>query len=151
MALVEDVLTSGGGVAVVVGATALAVPAVAPHLSPPLRSALKAGLSLFLEAESEAEGGIIKGLADAAVHRAMDALNGPGTEAQRQDAAREVMRHYKDRAHARARRYGQGDGDRKARYDRHIRGLHKAVARARQQPGTDHGKLQDLSQMIDDL
>lgn len=151
MALVEDVLSSGTGVVAVVGVTALAVPAVAPHLSPPLRSVLKAGLNLFLEAESEAEGGIIKGLADAAVHQAMAALSGPGTEAQRRDAARAAMQRYRHRAHARARRYGRDDGDRKARYDRHMRGLHQAVARARQRPGVDRGKLQDLSRMIDDL
>ncbi len=86
MAGIEDVLTGEVGVAVAVGAAALALPAVAPHLSPPLRSVLRAGLSLFLEAESAAEGNIIEGLADQAVKSALAALSGPGTPEQRQQA-----------------------------------------------------------------
>jgi hypothetical protein len=150
MALVEDVLGGGTGVAVAVGAAALVLPAVAPHLSPPVRSVLRAGLTLFLEAESDAEGRIIKGLADHAVRSALAALSGPGTKEKREHAARAAVQHFSRRAHARAHRYASSEQDRDARYRRHVRGMHRALASARQ-AGADSGAVQDLSRIIEDL
>lgn len=150
MAGIEDVLSGEVGVAVAVGAAALALPAVAPHLSPPFRAVLRSGLSLFLEAESAAEGNIIRGLADQAVRSALAALSGPGTPEQRQQAARAAVQHYRHRAHRRAQRYGSTEQDRKARYRRHVQGLHRAVAAA-QRAGSDRGAAQDVARMIEDL
>jgi len=150
MAGIEDVLTGEVGVAVAVGAAALALPAVAPQLSPPLRNVLRAGLSLYLEAESAAEGNIIRGLADQAVKSALAALSGPGTPEQRQQAARSVVQHYQRRAHGRAQRYGSNEQDRNARYRRHVQGIHHAVASARQ-AGVGRAAVQDVARMIEDL
>jgi len=59
VALLEDLLKGNIVTAVAMGATALVLPKVMPDLSPPLRSAVKGIVSIFLESESEAEGGII--------------------------------------------------------------------------------------------
>jgi hypothetical protein len=150
MAWVDGILTGNTGVAIAVGASVLAVPVLVPHLSPPARSALKSVLTLVLEAESIAEGGIIRELADAAVKQAIQALSGPGPQAQRDAAAREVVRRYHHRARSRARRHGRDAHDKDARYQRHDRGLRKAVAAARERPGSDAEALRRIEQFIEE-
>ena len=99
MALVEDMLKGNLVVALAVGGTALVLPKVLPHLSPPVRSLVKNGLSLFLECESEAEGGIIDKLADHALKGVLASLSSPDPPQDRQGAARAAVERFKHVAH----------------------------------------------------
>jgi hypothetical protein len=151
VALVEDMLKGNLVVALAIGATALVLPKVLPDLSPPLRSAVKGGLSLFLESESEAEGGIISRLADNALKQVLSGLSGPGPEDERQGAAKAAIKAFKKTARARARRYGRNESDRSTRYHRHIAALNHKMRTARSRhadPKT--AALQDLSEMLVD-
>ena len=131
MALLEDMFEGNLVTAAAVGATALLLPRVLPTLSPPLRSAVKSGISLFLESESEAEGGIIERLADTALKNVLNNLSGAGSAEEREKRAQAAVEDFKRRAHARAQRYGRDEGDRSARYGRHIAALRRALDRER--------------------
>lgn len=146
MALVEDMLKGNLVVALAVGGTALVLPKVLPHLSPPVRSLVKNGLSLFLECESEAEGGIIDKLADHALKGVLASLSSPDPPQDRQGAARAAVERFKHVAHTRARRYGRNQHDRSARYDRHITALRHALHRERSRhTGAKAAVLDELS------
>jgi hypothetical protein len=131
MAILEDVLEGNIVVAAAVGATALILPKVLPDLPPRLRSLVKSGVSLFLEAESEAEGGIINRLADTALKNVLHSLSGPGSTEDRESRARAAVEDFKRTADERARRYGRDESDRAARYTRHIEALRDALGRER--------------------
>jgi len=146
MALIEDMLQGNLIMAAVVGATVLMLPKLLPDLSPPLRSAVKSGLSLFLESESEAEGGIIERLADTAVKNVLVHLSGPGSPDERQKAARAAVEDYKRTAHSRARRYARDHKDRHARRRRHFEALRRRLNRARAHTTGRHA--QDLESLI---
>ena len=151
MALIEDMLKGNLLTAAAVGATALVLPKVLPDLSPPLRSAVKNGLSLFLESESEAEGGIIGRLANGALESVLASLSGPGSANERQQAAYAAVEDFKRTAHARARRYGRDEHGRSARYKRHIAALHRALERARaHHTGAEAATLSNLSASLAD-
>jgi hypothetical protein len=146
MALVEDLLKGNLVMAAALGATALVLPKVLPDLSPQLRSVVKSGLSLFLESESEAEGGIIDRLACNALNNVLQSLSGPGSPEERENAAQAAVAHYKRTAHRRARRYGRDPGDRSARYASHIAALRRALDRDRpRHSGAKAVALKDLS------
>lgn len=139
MVLVEDVLTSNVAKVVAVGAAAALLPRVAPVLPAPLRGVVKSGLKLFLESESDAEGGIIAKLADTAMQQALAALSGPGTEEQRQQGAQAAIQHFENTARRRSARYGRDAGDRDARYRRHMDSLRHALHAARGRHPHAHG------------
>jgi hypothetical protein len=146
MALLEDMLKGNLVIAAALGATALVLPKLLPDLSPQLRSVVKSGLSLFLESESEAEGGIIDRLAYNALRNVLKGLSGPGSAEERENAAQAVVAHYKRTAHRRARRYGRDQGDRSARYASHIVALRRALDRDRSRhTGAKAAALKDLS------
>lgn len=149
MAVVEDVLKGNLVVAVAVGGAALLWPRLAPHLSPSARGMVRSGLKLFVESESEAEGGIIGRFADTALEQVLDRLNGPGAPKERRDAANAVITDFKRRARARARQYGADEADRHDRYDRHLAALEQRLGRARgQQKGDTGAVLRDLSSTL---
>lgn len=146
MALIEDMLKGNLVVAAAMGATALVLPKVLPRLSPQLREAVKGGVSLFLESESEAEGGIIDRLANDALSNVLKSLSGPGSADERQQAAQAAVEGFKRTAHARARRYGRDANDRSARYGRHVATLRHALTREqRRHAGAKAAALHDLS------
>jgi hypothetical protein len=149
VALVEDVLKGNLVVALAIGATALVLPRILPDLSPQLRSAVKAGLSLFLESESEAEGGLINRLADTALKDVLGSLSGPGPDADSQERARHAVERFKRTARTRARRYARNENDRSARYHRHIAALDKRLAHARtRHAGATATALRDRAEML---
>jgi len=86
MALVENMPKGNVVAALAVCTTALMLPKVLPDLSPQWHRIVKSGLSLFLESESDAEGGIIDRLADTALQNALKGLSGPGSAEDRQRA-----------------------------------------------------------------
>jgi len=146
VALLEDMLKGNLLTAAAVGATALVLPKVLPDLSPQLRSVVKGVFSLFLESESEAEGGIIDRLADNALKNVLSGLSSPGSPEDRQKAADAAVENFKRTAHARARRYGRDDADRSARYHRHVASLHRALSREKSRhAGASAATLQELS------
>lgn len=150
MSLVEDMVKGNLVAAAAIGATALVLPKVLPALSPQMRSVVKGGLSLFLESESEAEGGIIDRLADNALKNVLASLSGPGSADEKREAARAAVEHYKRRSHTRARRYQRSESDRAARYDRHIAALRGGLKRARsRRTGAEAAALQDLLTTLD--
>ena len=131
VALVEDLLKGNLLTVAALGATAIVLPKVLPNLSPSLRSAIQGSVSLFLESESEAEGGIIVRLANETLEAVLASLSGPGSAAERHQAAEAAGEDFKRTAHARARRYGRNESGRSARYKRHIAALHRRLERAR--------------------
>src|SRR5690242_179606 len=114
MPSVEDIFGGNLLVTVAIGATALVLPKILPGLSPPLRSAIKGGVQLFLEAEGEAEIGIVGRLADTALQNVLERLSAPGPADERRSAARAAIADYKKTARTRARRYASDDQDRAA-------------------------------------
>lgn len=149
MASVEDILGGHLLVTVAIGATVLALTRVLPGLSPPLRSAIKGGVSLLLEAEGEAEGGIIEQLAETALTTVMERLSGPGPANERRDAARAAIEDYKQTARTRARRYGSNPGDRSARRGRHLAALRHKLHRAKTR--ATGARAQDLDILMNAL
>lgn len=150
MALVEDVLTGNVAKVVAVGATAVVLPRVFPSLAPPLRAALKSGLQLFVESESDAEGGIIDKLAADTLKGVLASLSAPGTDEERHQAARAAIQRFQHRAHHRAARYGRDGQDRQARYRRHVAHLKRALADAqRGRSQADQDALKRMAGMVE--
>jgi len=150
MALIEDMLTGSIGKVVAVGATAAVLPRVFPQLAPPLRMALKSGLKLFIESESDAEGGIIDKLVGDTMQSVLASLAAPGSDGEQDKSAEAAVKHFQDRAHRRARRYARDDPDRHARYHRHISRLKAALAKAQQgRSPEDQRVLQQLAGQFD--
>lgn len=131
MAMLEDLLEGNVFTVLAVGAAVLLLPKVLPDFPAPLRSVVKGGVSLFLESESEAEGGIIKRLADNALRNVLHSLSSPGSADHRNGAARKVVENFKQTARTRARRYGRHHDDRSARYARHIAALRNCLEQER--------------------
>ena len=152
MALIEDFVKGNLLPAAAVGAVALVLPKLLPNLPPGLRSAVKGGISLFLESESEAEGGIINRLANNALKNALDALSAPGAPEDRKRAARAVVENFKRAAHARAGRYGRNRGDRSARYGRHIAALRHAIKKKQSRSKGPHDPaLSEIASELDQV
>lgn len=150
MAMLEDLLKGNVLIAIGVGATALLLPKVLPELPAPVRSVVKGGFSLFLESESEAEGGIVSRLADNALKNVLHSLSGPGSADDRNEAARKAVENFKQTARTRARRYGRDDEDRSARYCRHIAALRLRLERERSHAtGVDGEALQALQSTLE--
>jgi hypothetical protein len=149
MALIEDFVKGSLLPAAAVGAVALVLPRLFPSLPPGLRSAMKGGISLFLESESEAEGGIINRLASTALKNALDALSAPGAPEDRKQAARAVVENFKQAAHTRARRYGRNRDDCSARYGRHIAALRHAIKKKQSRSKGPHDPA--LSEIVTEL
>ena len=146
MALVEDILKGNLVVAAVMGATALVLPKVLPDLSPRWRKVVRTGVSLFVESESDAEGGIINRLADTALQNALKSLSGPGSADDQEQAVQGAVDDFKRQAHRRAHRYGHNEGDTSYRYRRHVAALRHAVDRERaRHPGQHAAALAKLS------
>lgn len=133
MALLEDMLKGNLLAAAAMGTTALVLPRLLPHVSPRLRTVVKGGVSLFLESQSEAEGGIVDRLADTALKDVLAGLSA-GSAQDRGDATRQAVESFKRTAHRRSSRLA-GDGDDAAHYRRHVMALHRALAREQ----TRHG------------
>ncbi len=131
MALLEDTLSGKVVAAVAVSAAALALPRLFPQLAPPLRSAIRTGASLFLEAEFEAEGGLIDKLVSETLEALLDDAAKARTPEERKQSAHRAVRRFERRARARAQHWG-GDNhvERSRRYRRHVAHLRRAVAEA---------------------
>ena len=129
MALLEDTLSGKVTAAVAVSAAALALTRLFPQLAPPLRSALKTGASLFLEAEFEAEGGLIDTLVSQTLEALLENAAKARTPEERKRSARRVMHRFERRARARAQHWGGDDNAaRSRRYRRHVAHLRRAIA-----------------------
>jgi hypothetical protein len=149
MALVEDVLKGNLAAAAAIGATALVLPKVLPHLSPPVRGIVKSGVSLFLDSEFDAENSIIGRLAENALKDALKKSAGPGPSHERRKAAHGVIESFKRTAHARAQRYGHDEKNRKARYSRHLAALRHSIDREQsRRGGADRAALHDFSALL---
>lgn len=149
MAQIEDMLKGNLLFAAGIGMTALVLPRVLPALPPAVRSTVKSGLSLFMEAESEAEGDIIDRLAESALKNVLQGLSGAGSESDRHAAAQTAVEHFKHTARRRAARYAHSESDRSARYRRHVAVLRHAL---RQERASGHGVHTDaLGRLLDGL
>ncbi|MDA8247557.1 MAG: hypothetical protein M0Z28_00105 [Rhodospirillales bacterium] len=131
--MLENALEGNVALLAAAGAATLVLPAVLPHLAPPLRAAVKSGLSLFIEAEAEAEGGIMGRLAETTVQAVLDNVGGSGSREHRQAAAQDAVRRFEATARARAQRYGWNEADSAARYRSHVAHFRRALAKARHQ------------------
>ena len=150
MALLADMLGGRLLAAAAVGATALVLPRIAPSMPLPLRSLIKNGVSLFLEAEFEAEGGIIERLAGNVLSNVLQTIPDTGSAAERNEAAQAAIADFKRIARARARRYGHNDRDRSTRYARHMHALKRAIERERpRHKGARHAALADMVAALD--
>jgi hypothetical protein len=129
----EDAISGNVLAVVAVGAAVLILPRLFPSLAPPLRTVIKSGLKLFVEAEGEAEGGLIDLLVGQTVDALLGTLDAPGTAEQRRHAARQTMRRFEAAARGRSRRWGHDHDDRVRRYERHLTHLRRALAQVEQQ------------------
>ena len=131
MALLEDTLSGKVVAAVAVSAAAFALPRLFPQLAPPLRSAIKTGASLFLEAEFEAEGGLIDRLVSETLKALLDEAAKARTPEERRRSTQRAVRRFERRARARAQHWGgDSEAERSRRYRRHVAHLRRAVAEA---------------------
>ncbi|HQT77075.1 MAG: hypothetical protein B7Z80_10520 [Rhodospirillales bacterium 20-64-7] len=146
MASFEDILGGNLAAAAAFGVVALVLPKVAPNLPLPVRSALTGGVNLFLEAEGEAEGGIIDRLAETVLQNVLQNLSAPAPEDERHRAARAAVEDFAHAARRRARRYARNERDRSARYSRHMAALRHKLKRAQAHPGSAHAAV--LSDMV---
>lgn len=126
----EDAIGGRIVTVVAVGAAALLLPRLFPSFAAPLRAITKTGLTLFLEAETEMEGGLIDGLVGQTVDVLLGTLDGPGTAEQRKQAARRTMRSFEAAARGRSKRWGRDHDDRVRRYHRHLAHLRRALTKA---------------------
>ena len=128
------------------GAAALVLPVLFPRLASPLRAVVKSGATLFLEAETEAEGGLIGRVADAAVKALLDSVAAPGGREQRQLGAQAAVRRFEATARARAQRFGWNEEDAAARYRRHVAHFRRALATAQEsQPARRREMLNNVA------
>lgn len=143
--------TLGGNIVTVValGAAALLLPRLFPSLARPLRAVAKTGLTLFVEAETEMEGGLIDGLVGQTIDALLGTLDAPGTVEQRKLAARKTMHRFEAAARGRAKRWGRDHDDRACRYNRHLTHLRRALAKAeRQRPPAQRELIGDAVSVI---
>ncbi len=132
--LFEEVLTVEPAGAVAFGVIALAAPALIPGLRPELRPLLKSAAKLFVEAEFDADGGIIASLADATIDELIDTVTRSPPD-QRDRRIEHSVRRFARRARARSTRMGRDDRDRQTRYGRHVRIMRDRLARERARRG----------------
>lgn len=127
MPLLEEGIKGNLVMVAAAGAATMVLPRLFPHLAPPVRSAVKAGLTLFLEAEHEADGGLIDRLVNATLADMLDALSSEHTDDGRQRAAQAAIERFDRAARRRAARHAWDEADRDARYRRHVRHLRHAL------------------------
>ncbi len=128
--LLEEVLPVGPAGVVAFGVVALAAPALIPGLRPELRPLLKSAAKLFVEAEFDADGGVIASLADATIDDLIDAVTKCPPD-QRERRIEHSVRRFARRAKARSTRMGRDDRDRQTRYGRHVGIMRDRLARER--------------------
>jgi hypothetical protein len=143
MAALENPLEGNLVTIATIGAAALALPLLLPRLVPSLRAALLSGAKLIVEAEAEAEGGLIAKLAENAVNVLLQSLTAPGDDHQRRHRAREAVRRFEETARARSRRFAWDEEDAKQRYRRHISRFRHALDQARAQQSPQRRELLD--------
>jgi hypothetical protein len=109
-----------------------ALPSLVPEWRPAVKSAIKFGITLLAESEAEAEAELIESLIETTVEAICEELARPAPEAERGEAVRQRIRHFKHRARRRSVRWG-GDGDEHSRcYRRHVRRLEATLVEAGQ-------------------
>ena len=140
---IEDVLEGNVLLLVAAGAAMLVLPKVFPELPEPVRATIKGGLSLFLEAESEVDGGIADKLVGATMRQLLQSLSGPGTTQEKRSAAQRTIKRFEETARGRSRRHGWNEADRAARYRRHIAKLKRAIAEVKRQHPRSQTELLD--------
>ncbi len=149
MDLLKDALGGNAVAVAVAGATALVVPALAPSLTQPLRAMVKLGIGLFMESESEAEAQLVQELVRDTLNGVLGALSGPGSAAQRRQAAAAHIEDFEARARRRAARFARGEQGRAARYRRQVASLKQAISHAKgKPPKVSKPALEHVSDMV---
>lgn len=148
MALLDDIVKGNPVTAIGIGAAVIAVPVLFPSLRPQWAVAMKGAAKLFLDAEDGAEGDIIDSLARKAVDQLVDAIAHHEPE-RRHATAAAVIANYRHRAQARADRFGYGEKDRAARFDRHMARLrHKVLRRHSRASDEEKARWGHVADMI---
>ncbi|HJS85956.1 MAG TPA: hypothetical protein VJ779_10895 [Acetobacteraceae bacterium] len=152
MPLFEDTLSGKVAAVVAVSAAALALPRLFPRLAPPVRAAIKNGAALFLEAEFEAEGGLIDKLVSETLQALLDEASKARTPEERKRSAQRAIHGFERRARARAQHWGGDDeADRSRRYRRHVAHLRRAVAKAECQSEQERTLLAEVAEGVPEV
>lgn len=112
----------------------VALPFAFPSLRPLWATAVKGGVKLYLEANAEAQAGLIDTLVESAVDQLIDAVAKPAEE--RDEKIPEIVSEFKDKARRRSNRKGRSPKDRDLLYDRHMSKLRRRLARLENNPST---------------
>lgn len=116
------------------GLAVVALPFAFPSLRPLWATAVKGGVKLYLEANAEAQAGLIDTLVESAVDQLVDAVAKPAGE--RDKKIPEIVSEFKDKARRRSNRKGRSLKDRDLLYDRHMSKLRRRLARLENNPST---------------
>jgi hypothetical protein len=132
VALLEDLPVPKSVLGLGLGVVAL--PFAFPSLRPLWATAVKGGVKLYLEANAEAQDGLIDTLVESAVDQLVDAAAKPAGE--RDKKIPEIVSEFKDKARRRSNRKGRSPKDRDLLYDRHMSKLRRRLARLENNPST---------------
>lgn len=132
MALLEDLSVPKSVLGLSLAIVAL--PFAFPSFRPLWATAVKGGVKLYLEANAEAQDGLIDTLVEGAVDQLVDAVAKPAEE--RDEKIPEIVSDFKDKARRRSNRKGRSPKDRELLYDRHMSKLRRKVARLGNNPST---------------
>jgi hypothetical protein len=116
------------------GLAIVALPFAFPSLRPLWGTAVKGGVKLYLEANAEAQDGLIDTLVEGAVDQLVDAIAKPVEE--RDEKIPEIVSNFKAKARRRSNRKGRAPKDRELLYDRHKSKLRCRLARLDNNPST---------------
>lgn len=104
----------------------VALPFAFPSLRPLWATAVKGGVKLYLEANAEAQDGLIDTLVEGAFDQLVDAVAKPAEE--RDEKIPEIVSEFKAKARRRSNRKGRSPKDRELIYDRHMSKLRRRLA-----------------------
>jgi hypothetical protein len=127
--MLENVSKSDLVAVVGLGLAAAVMSELLPNARPVIRSAIQFGVDLLTESEAEAEAELIQSLVSATLRGVRQDLWDTSSESDGREAVHARLRHFKQQARIRARRWGRDADDRHRRYRCHIARLEGSLAR----------------------
>jgi hypothetical protein len=109
-----------------------ALPLLLPEWRPMAKSAIKFGVGLLAESEEEAEAELIQSLVETTIEAIREELAKPAPEAERGEAVRQRIHHFKHRARRRSVRWDRDSDEHGRSYRRHVRRLEARLLDAEQ-------------------
>lgn len=142
--MLEDIAKPNFAAVVGLGVVTAALPALLPEWRPGIKSAIKFVITLIAEAEGEAEAELVRALVEGTIAAIRGEMEKPAGDVERRTAVQRRVRRFKRRAATHARRWADGEHDRRLRYERHVAHLEAALRhRTRHAPAREHRIIED--------